>query len=49
MAPDRRKLLLLGAATALRLVLFVGFPTLPDLLTLRVEISTCVNSFKARE
>ncbi|RXG42997.1 hypothetical protein VDGE_06132 [Verticillium dahliae] len=34
------------AAAALRLVLFVGFPQLPDLLTGRVEISTPVTSFK---
>ncbi|CRK33938.1 hypothetical protein BN1708_006205 [Verticillium longisporum] len=34
------------AAAALRLVLFVGFPRLPDLLTGRVEISTPVTSFK---
>jgi len=34
------------AAAALRLVLFVAFPQLPDLLTGRVEISTPVTSFK---
>ncbi|KAM0329402.1 hypothetical protein ACHAQA_004709 [Verticillium albo-atrum] len=34
------------AAAALRLVLFVAFPRLPDLLTGRVEISTPVTSFK---
>ena len=46
MAIDRRKLLLFSAATATRLILFYGFPTLPDLLTGRVEISTPVTSFK---
>ncbi|TDZ20335.1 Phosphatidylinositol glycan anchor biosynthesis class U protein [Colletotrichum orbiculare MAFF 240422] len=34
------------AAAALRLLLFVAFPGLPDLLTGRVEISTPVTSFK---
>jgi hypothetical protein len=34
------------AAAALRLLLFVAFPELPDLLTGRVEISTPVDSFK---
>jgi GPI-anchor transamidase subunit U len=36
------------AAAALRLLLFVAFPGLPDLLTGRVEISTPVTSFKRR-
>ncbi|KAH9237769.1 hypothetical protein K456DRAFT_1829594 [Colletotrichum gloeosporioides 23] len=35
-----------AAAAALRLLLFVAFPGLPDLLTGRVEISTPVTSFK---
>ncbi|KAI1852099.1 hypothetical protein JX266_002952 [Neoarthrinium moseri] len=34
------------AAAALRLLLFAGFPGLPDLLTGRVELSTPVDSFK---
>jgi len=34
------------AAAALRLLLFVAFPGLPDLLTGRVELSTPVTSFK---
>lgn len=46
MVIDRRKVLLYGAASALRLFLFFGFPSLPDLLTGRVEISTPVTSFK---
>ncbi|MCJ1285960.1 hypothetical protein MMC26_005302 [Xylographa opegraphella] len=46
MAIDRRKIALVGAAAALRLVLFGAFPLLPDLLTGRVEISTPVTSFK---
>ncbi|KAH6692653.1 GPI transamidase subunit PIG-U [Plectosphaerella plurivora] len=37
---------LFSAAAALRLALFVVFPSLPDLLTGRVEISTPVTSFK---
>lgn len=38
-----------AAAAALRLLLFVAFPGLPDLLTGRVEISTPVTSFKRCE
>ena len=43
---DQQKALLFGAAAALRLLLFTAFPSLPDLLTGRVEISTPVTSFK---
>ena len=39
---------LFAAATAMRLALFFGFPSLPDFLTGRVEISTPVTSFKRR-
>ncbi|MCJ1357877.1 MAG: hypothetical protein MMC33_007873 [Icmadophila ericetorum] len=46
MTIDRRKTILYGAASALRLLLFLGFPSLPDLLAGRVEISTPVTSFK---
>lgn len=46
MSIDRRKAALFGAAAALRLLLFTGFPGLPDLMTARVEISTPVTSFK---
>ncbi|KAK4696730.1 GPI-anchor transamidase subunit U, partial [Lecanoromycetidae sp. Uapishka_2] len=46
MAIDRGKALLYGFAAALRLLLFFAFPSLPDLLTGRVEISTPVTSFK---
>ncbi|MCJ1258708.1 hypothetical protein MMC24_006541 [Lignoscripta atroalba] len=46
MVIDRRKALLFSAASALRLLLFAAFPSLPDLLTGRVEISTPVTSFK---
>lgn len=49
MPVDRRKALVFGAALALRLVLLLLFPSLPDLLTGRVEVSTPVNSFKRRE
>lgn len=48
MALDKQKALLFGAAAALRLFLFVAFPSLPDLLTERVEISTPVTSFNRR-
>ncbi|OGE51764.1 hypothetical protein PENARI_c012G08735 [Penicillium arizonense] len=41
-----RKLVVFGAAFVLRLLLICLFPSLPDLLTGRVEVSTPVNSFK---
>jgi GPI transamidase subunit PIG-U len=41
--------LLFGAAAAARLLLFTAFPSLPDVLTGRVEISTPVTSFKRRK
>ncbi|KAF2823522.1 PIG-U-domain-containing protein [Ophiobolus disseminans] len=40
------KLLIFAAAAAVRLVLPAVFPTFPDLLTGRVEVSTPVTSFK---
>jgi len=40
------KTVLFSSAAALRILLAVAFPGLPDLLTGRVEISTPVNSFK---
>ncbi|GAB7355794.1 hypothetical protein MBLNU459_g6473t1 [Dothideomycetes sp. NU459] len=43
---QRQRLVLFGAAAAVRLVLAAAFPALPDLLTGRVEISTPVTSFK---
>ena len=43
---DRRKAALFGTAAAVRLLLFTGFPGLPDLMIARVEISTPVTSFK---
>ena len=46
MSIDRRKALLFSSAAALRLFLFIGFPSLAELLTGRVEISTPVTSFK---
>ncbi|KXG53733.1 GPI transamidase subunit PIG-U [Penicillium griseofulvum] len=46
MAVDRRKIAVFGAAFVLRLLLTCFFPSLPDLLTGRAEISTPVNSFK---
>ncbi len=49
MATASQKALLFGAAAAVRLLLFAAFPSLPDLLTGRVEISTPVSSFKRRE
>jgi phosphatidylinositol glycan class U len=44
----QQKLLLFGAAAAVRLLLFTVFPALPDLLAGRVEVSTPVTSFKRR-
>lgn len=49
MALDRRKLGVFVAAFALRVLFFCAFPSLPDLLTGRVEISTPVSSFKRCE
>ncbi|KAJ5473465.1 hypothetical protein N7475_003031 [Penicillium sp. IBT 31633x] len=46
MAVDRRKIAVFSAAFVLRLLLTCLFPSLPDLLTGRVEVSTPVNSFK---
>jgi phosphatidylinositol glycan class U len=46
MAIDQQKAFLFGAAAAVRLLLFTFFPSLPELLTGRVEISTPVTSFK---
>jgi len=43
---DKQKALLFGSAAAVRLLLFAVFPSLPTLLTSRVEISTPVTSFK---
>ncbi|KAF2671566.1 putative GPI transamidase component PIG-U [Microthyrium microscopicum] len=43
---DQQKWLLFAAAAAVRLLLFTAFPSLPDTLTGRVEISTPVTSFK---
>ncbi|KAL4796528.1 GPI transamidase subunit PIG-U [Aspergillus venezuelensis] len=46
MPVDRRKLAVFGGALALRVLLLLLFPSLPDLLTGRVEVSTPVTSFK---
>ncbi|KAF2751881.1 PIG-U-domain-containing protein [Sporormia fimetaria CBS 119925] len=46
MAIDRQKALIFGAAVAVRLLLFTTFPSLPNLLAGRVEVSTPVTSFK---
>ncbi|KAF7165489.1 hypothetical protein CNMCM5623_009611 [Aspergillus felis] len=46
MPVDRRKAAVFGGAFVLRLLLLLLFPSLPDLLTGRVEVSTPVNSFK---
>ena len=42
----QQKVLLFGAAAAVRLLLFTVFPALPELLAGRVEVSTPVTSFK---
>ncbi|PGH14069.1 hypothetical protein AJ80_06073 [Polytolypa hystricis UAMH7299] len=46
MPVDRRKIGVFGGAIALRVLLFAVFPSLPDLLTGRAEVSTPVSSFK---
>ncbi|KAL4929981.1 GPI-anchor transamidase subunit GAB1 [Aspergillus undulatus] len=46
MPVDRRKVAVFGGALALRILLLLLFPSLPDLLTGRVEVSTPVTSFK---
>lgn len=43
---EHPKTILFASAAALRLLLVLAFPALPDLLTLRAEISTPVNGFK---
>ena len=43
---SKEKAAVFAGAAILRLALFAGFPSLPDLLTGRVEISTPVTSFK---
>lgn len=48
MVIDRRKAILFASAAAVRTLLFFAFPSLPSLLTGRVEISTPVTSFKRR-
>ena len=45
MSVDTRKAQLFAAAALLRLILFVAFPSLSDLLSHRVELSTPVSSF----
>jgi GPI-anchor transamidase subunit U len=46
MPVDRRKIALYVVAANLRLVVFLIFPAIPDLLTGQVEVSTPLNSFK---
>ncbi|KAI9783580.1 MAG: hypothetical protein M1816_001331 [Peltula sp. TS41687] len=46
MGLDRRKVVVFASAALIRLFLFAAFPSLPNLLTGRVEISTPVSSFK---
>jgi phosphatidylinositol glycan class U len=48
MPVDRRKIALYAIAANLRLVVFLVFPGIPDLLTGQVEVSTPVSSFKRR-
>jgi len=49
MRPDtQQKLLLFGAAAAVRLALPTVFPAFPDLLAGRVEVSTPVTGYKRR-
>jgi GPI-anchor transamidase subunit U len=46
---DKQKALIFGTAVAIRLLLFKAFPSLPTILTNRVEISTPVSSYKRRK
>ena len=46
MPVDRRKIALYIVAANLRLVVFLLFPGIPDLLTRQVEVSTPLSSFK---
>ncbi|TKA70791.1 hypothetical protein B0A55_06905 [Friedmanniomyces simplex] len=46
---DQPKTVLFTAAAAIRILAALLFPALPDLLTLRAELSTPVNSFKRSE
>ena len=46
MPVDRRKIALYVIAANVRLVIFLIFPGIPDLLTGQVEVSTPVSSFK---
>jgi phosphatidylinositol glycan class U len=48
MPVDRRKIALYVVAANVRLVVFLLFPGIPDLLTRQVEVSTPVSSFKRR-
>ncbi|KXL43411.1 hypothetical protein M433DRAFT_92039 [Acidomyces richmondensis BFW] len=43
---DHRKAVLFSSAAALRVLLFLWFPSLPNSLTARVELSTATNSYK---
>jgi GPI-anchor transamidase subunit U len=43
---EHQKTVLFSSAAAVRILLALTFPSLPDLLAGRVEISTPVNSFK---
>ncbi len=43
---DHPKTLIFASAAAIRILLAVAWPSLPDLLTGRVELSTPVSSFK---
>jgi len=43
---DQPKTVLFTAAAAIRILAVLLFPALPDILTLRAELSTPVNSFK---
>ena len=43
---ERPKARLFIAAAALRLILTLSFPAVPDLISLRAEVATPVNGFK---
>ena len=46
---DKQKALIFGTAVVIRLILFLAFPSLPTILTNRVEISTPVSSYERRK
>ena len=46
MALDNKAIGILAGAAALRLIVFLAFPQIPEFLSTQVEISTPISSFK---